>query len=96
MKKGIDSVVEVMDSIDRTVGRIEKEFEAVIQPVQKTAFSRFPVLFMLAATFGVSCTIFAFERILMEITYVYERPLVMLIIGVGILTLTGTLYKKLS
>lgn len=96
MKKITDSVVEVIDSIDKTVNRVEKELETVLQPVQKTAFARFPILFMLATTFGVSCTIFSFERILMEISYVYERPFIMLIIGVGVLTLTGTLYKKLS
>jgi hypothetical protein len=97
MKKKISkSVVGVLDGVEKTVTRVEKEVESIIQPIQKTAFSRFPILFTLLVTFGVAITFFGFERIIMEFTYIHERPFLMLSIGVGVLTVTGTLYKKLG
>ncbi|MFT7507274.1 MAG: hypothetical protein ACI92I_000417 [Acidimicrobiales bacterium] len=95
-KKIIESAVVILKGVDRTVGRVEKEVEAVIQPVQKTAFARFPVPFTLLVTFGVAATFFGFEKVLTEVAYINDRPFLMLSIGVGVLTITGTLYKKLG
>jgi len=97
MKKIIPtSVTGVIDGVDKTVARVEKEMDAVIQPLQKTVFTRFPTLFTLLVTFGVAITYFGFERIVADFAFINERPILMLSIGIGVLTLTGTLYKKLG
>lgn len=91
-----NSVVKVLDGVEETVGKVEKEIENIIQPVQKTVFSRFPILFTLLVTFGVATTFLGFERLVTDIAFINERPFLMLIVGLGILTITGTLYKKLG
>ena len=97
MKKNITkSVVGAVKGVDKTVSQVERGMESVIEPMQKTVFTRFPILFTLLVTFGVVITLLALERIVVEFTYIYERPFLMLGIGLGLLTLTGTLYKKLG
>jgi len=97
MKKNITkSVVGAVKEVDKTVSQVERGMESVIEPMQKTVFTRFPILFTLLVTFGVVITLLALERIVVEFTYIYERPFLMLSIGLGLLTLTGTLYKKLG
>jgi len=97
MKKKItQSVSRVLSSVDDTVSHVEQEVGSFIEPMQKTVFTRFPILFTLLVTFGVVITLLALERIVVEFTYIYERPFLMLGIGLGLLTLTGTLYKKLG
>ena len=91
-----NSVVKVLDGVEETVGKVEKEIGNIIQPVQKTVFSRFPILFTLLVTFGVVTTFLGFERLVMDIAFINARPFLMLIVGLGILTITGTLYKKLG
>lgn len=70
--------------------------EKVVVPYRTSAFKRFPILFPVLVAFGGTATFFGFELIIMEISWLYERPF--FILGVGILTLvlTGTLYKKLG
>lgn len=91
-----NSVSKVLDGMENTVGKVEKGVESIMQPVQKTVFSRFPVLFTLLVTFGVATTLLGFERVITDISFINDRPLLMLSIGLGILTITGTLYKKLG
>jgi hypothetical protein len=91
-----NSVTKVLDGMEGTVGKVEKEMETLMQPVQNTVFSRFPILFTLLVTFGVSTTFLALERIVTSFTYLNEHPFVMLSIGLVVLALTGTLYKKLG
>jgi energy-converting hydrogenase Eha subunit E len=69
--------------------------DLVLQPVRKSIIKRFPVAFTLAVTFGVASIFFGFERIISEITFLNERPVLILILGIVILAATGTLYKKL-
>ena len=56
----------------------------------------FPILLTLLVTFGVATTFLGFERLVTDIAFINERPFLMLIVGLGILTITGTLYKKLG
>lgn len=95
-KRILDSVTEAMNTVDSSFERMEKSVGSIISPVQKTVFARFPILFTLLVTFGVAITFFGFERMVAEIAYLNDRPFLMLSTGLGILTLTGTLYKKLG
>ena len=94
MKK--NPVEQVLDTVENVFDSAEREIDQVFQPVRESVFKRFPIIFILLVTFGVSATFFGFERMLMEISFVYERPILMLFIGVLTLVLTGTLYKKLG
>jgi len=51
---------------------------------------------LLAVTFGFSIVLYSIEVILMQNGFVLDYPWVSLGIGVGVLTITGTLYRKLS
>jgi hypothetical protein len=93
MKK--DVITSVLDTVSTTVKSAEREVNTFTKPARIGTLRKFPILFTLLVTFGVSSVIFGFERILSEIAYLNNHPSVMLIIGVCILIVTGTLYKKL-
>lgn len=61
-----------------------------------SAYSRFPLLFTLLATFGVVATFYGFEHIIDGIPLLANNPIILLAIGVSALFVTGTLYKKLG
>lgn len=85
----MDAVVE---SVENTVTHTERAFE----PIRKSVLRRFPTLFTLLVTFGVTATFFGMERIILDISWLNERPWLILTVGLGTLILTGRLYKKLS
>jgi len=89
-------VVQALETVESTVQHMGNEVDAMISPVRKSAFARFPTLFLLLVTFGVAATFLGSELLLKQIPYVYDHPWLMLSIGVGVLALTGTLYKKLG
>lgn len=73
-----------------------KTIDGYVAPVRKTIFRRFPILFSLLVTFGVSATVLGFEQILLQYQILQESPVLILFFGMSILIFTGTLYKKLS
>lgn len=89
-------VNEVAEVVDKTVSAVMHETERTILPVRQSVLRRFPTLFLLLVTFGLTATFYGFERLILEWTYVYERPWLILLIGISILIATGTLYKKLG
>lgn len=93
MKKNV--IVAALDTISMSVKHAEREINTFTKPARSGTLRKFPILFTLLVTFGVSSVIFGFERILSEIVYLNNNPSIMLIIGVCILVVTGTLYKKL-
>jgi protein-S-isoprenylcysteine O-methyltransferase Ste14 len=78
------------------VQKIERQIDKSAQPIRQSVFSRFPILFTLATTFGVAATFFGFERMLQEISFLNNRPWLILLLGILVLSVTGTLYKVLS
>ncbi len=61
-----------------------------------SAFTRFPVIFVLLSTFGVVATLYGFEKVIDQIDWLSEHPTMILVIGLVTLAFTGTLYKKLN
>jgi uncharacterized integral membrane protein len=59
-------------------------------------FKRIPLLFTLLGTFGVALTFYGFQHIIAKIPMLADDPYITLGVGVLILLLTGTLYKKLG
>lgn len=87
---------DFVDQVDRTLSSTLKSTDDVIEPIRQSAFRRFPTIFLLLTTFGVATTFYAFERLVGKWEYLYERPWLILIIGLSALVLTGKLYKKLG
>ena len=87
-----DMVSHVATIMDKTTAGVD----SYIEPVRSSILKRFPVLFSLLTTFGVSTTFYGFEKVVDEIPVLNTHPFLMLILGMGILAFTGTLYKKLS
>jgi uncharacterized membrane protein len=59
------------------------------------AFQRFPLFFTLMGAFGLVATTDGFQRLMGKIPFFANNPYVTLIVGLVILLITGTLYKKL-
>lgn len=76
--------------------------EAEIQFIKKLdekrvkAEARFPLLTALFATFGFVSLLYGFEKIIDKVTFLSNNPIVLLLIGLLILGVTGTVYKKLN
>ncbi len=92
----IDSSLEVADAVQDVITDVEQGVEEMIAPVRRSIVQRFPVAFMLAVTAGVSLVFYSIEIILSRTAFVVEHPWLSLGIGIGILYITGTLYRKLS
>jgi uncharacterized integral membrane protein len=87
-----DLVSHVTTIMDKTTAGVD----SYIAPVRSSILKRFPVLFSLLTAFGVSTMFYGFEKVVDEIPVLNTHPFLMLILGMGILAFTGTLYKKLS
>lgn len=91
---------ETFSHIEKTV---VKEVEGITKSIEKTAvqyrksvLQRFPFLIIGLSTFGVVAVLYAFEQIIESIPFLADNPLIILSVGILALTITGTLYKKLS
>jgi hypothetical protein len=80
-----------------------KKFKAVTEDkvvsrlsnTRKNSFERFPLLFTLMAAFGLVATTDGFQRLITKTPFLANNPYITLVIGLIILLITGTLYKKL-
>jgi hypothetical protein len=61
-----------------------------------SVFKRFPLLFTLLGTFGLVATFYGFQHIIQKIPLLANNPYITLGVGLAVLLLTGTLYKKLG
>ena len=64
--------------------------------LRDSAFARFPTIFVLLSTFGLVATFYGFEKVIDEIRFFSENPKMILISGIVVLIVTGSLYKKLN
>lgn len=56
---------------------------------------RYPFAFAAAAAFGIVSTYYGFEKLIDKIDLFTNEPWILLITGLVVLFITGTLYKKL-
>lgn len=97
MGEKINSPIDTLvTAAEKGVKSVEKNVEMLASPARKTLLIRFPILFAVLVTIGVSMTLLGLEQVLLSVPFLYDHPLVMFLIGVGILVLTGKLYKKLG
>ena len=78
------------------ISKATTEVDTYVSPLRTSVLARFPIVFSLLTTFGVATTFLGFEKIVSNIAFLDQHPFLMLILGISILALTGTLYKKLS
>lgn len=90
------TVTEVVDELGAAVTKAEQTIDTTIAPVRKGLSRRFPSLFLLVVTFGVTATFFGIEQILIQYNLLQEHPGLILALGIATLIGTGTLYKKLG
>jgi hypothetical protein len=64
--------------------------------VRNSAFTRYPLLFVLLSSFGLVATFYGFEKVIDNIAFFAENPYAILLTGIATLIFTGTLFKKLS
>lgn len=81
---------------EAVIEKAEGNFVNAIEPVRKSFFKRFPTFSLLLTTTGVTATFLGIEQLLLQIDILRTQPAWMLLLGVGILAVMGTLYKRLS
>ena len=62
----------------------------------KNVFSRYPLIFALLIVFGVTMVTQGIKDMLLKISLFQNNPFVMFVMGIIVLIITGTLYKKLK
>lgn len=90
------AVHEATQQLSVSVSQVESEIEKTVSPVRHEFLKKFPVPFLLLVTAGLTATMNGLERLLLELPILQNHPSIMLIIGLILLTITGTLYKKLG
>ncbi|HUP26729.1 MAG TPA: hypothetical protein VM124_03745 [Candidatus Limnocylindrales bacterium] len=83
----------------KPIKAIRQKEKAVAQNLSRKkegVYQRFPLLFTLLGTFGVVAVFYGFEGIINRIDLFVNNPIILLIFGLGLLVITGTLYKKLD
>jgi len=88
------------------IKRLEKEIQKMSEVgshvtqgakgLRDSTFTRFPIIFSLLTTFGLVATLYGFEKVIDNISFLSNHPEILLIVGLATLAGTGTLYKKLS
>ena len=95
-KKGRQGTADFVTQVTTVVSNTTNGVDTYIAPVRSGILKRFPVLFSLLVPVGASTTFLGFEKLISHVTFLENNPLLLLILGMGILAFTGTLYKKLS
>lgn len=80
----------------RAIKQIETRVAAKIKHEQEAVFNRFPLLFTMLGTFGVVATFYGFEGLIDRFDVLANNPYILLGVGLAILIITGSLYKKLG
>jgi predicted ABC-type sugar transport system permease subunit len=78
------------------IKQVEQNVVTKLATSRDSAYERFPLLFMLLASFGLVATFYGFEGIIDQIDALANNPFILLCIGLTTLIITGTLYKKLG
>ena len=64
--------------------------------IRDSAFTRYPLLFVLLSSFGLVATFYGFEKVIDNIPFFEQNPHMILVTGIVVLIFTGTLFKKLN
>lgn len=87
--------METKDPIQE-IERLIREMHDGAGSYTRPVLQRYPLLFAFLITFGVASVLHGFDLVTDEIEIFHEHPMYLVLIGVLVLLLTGTLYKKLE
>ena len=87
-----DSQLDILRHIERLTDEINRIADRVGRPV----FKKYPITFAILVLFGVIAVSEGAKEILKSLGIFDGNPWVTLLFGLGILILTGRLYKKLN
>lgn len=90
------TALHTVDVAVHGIGAVESTLEAKVKPLRQSVLSRFPTLFILLTTFGVTSVLFGLEGIIAQVPFLADRPWLILLTGIGVLAFTGTLFTKLG
>lgn len=79
-----------------TLDKQQEKIIGLLHTEQRRAKEKFPLFYALLATFGVACTFAGINRIIAKIEALDQHPISLVVVGVGILLVTGAAYKKLG
>lgn len=79
-----------------SVEKIVKEVHDTTSKYTEPVLSRYPLLFAFLVIFSASMIMKGFERIIDRIPFLQQNPILLLLTGILMLTLTGSLYKWLN
>lgn len=96
IKKTFNKSTVALDAIDQATIKAESTIGVYIDPVRKSFIRRFPIIFSLLVTSGVTATFLGIEKLILKYELFDKSPELILFLGIGILVFTGTLYKKLG
>ena len=84
-------------SVDTTpLTKAEKELVRKLDNQRVRAENRFPMITALVATFGFVSVLYGFEKLIDSSEFLSDNPIILLVLGLAILVVTGTVYKKLN
>lgn len=92
----IESAVAALANVESALLKARSELDGYVAPVRQSLLKRYPTLFLLLTTLGVTAVFLGLEQILLDIPLFDEHPGVLFGLGVAILAVTGQLYKKLD
>ena len=84
--------LDILKKIEDLTARLNQIFSEKGENV----FSRYPLLFALLIVFGVTMVTQGVKDLIDQIEFFNDKPFAMLFMGLFVLILTGTLYKKLN
>lgn len=78
------------------MSQTEKRVLAKLSEERQLVETRFPLLFGLATTFGLVSTLYGFEKLIDGNKWLSDNPWTLLVVGLGVLIITGAAYRKLN
>ncbi len=90
----VERIVGVADATLNTIDTVERTIQSTVAPLRKNVLKRYPTVFLLAVTFGITATAFGVEQLMSQSAFLMDRPYLIVAIGITILVLTGTAYRK--
>jgi hypothetical protein len=89
----------LVNEIDESVKNLEAQTEKLSKKIlsyRDNAFRKFPLPFLILSSFGLVAVFYGFEKVIDQIPFLNQHPIYVLVTGIFILIITGTLFKKLS
>lgn len=80
----------------RKVEELTSKANEVFSKKGKSVFERYPLLFALLVIIGATMMSQGIKELIFKISFLQGKPVTMLAVGLIILILTGSLYKKLE